>query len=108
MAGPDNRRPLRSRGSGWARGLAAALARAGGRPNTISAFSLAFAILGAALFLSTASTQGVLRGVILLIAALCTQLRLVCNLLDGMVALEHGKGSAAGPIWNELPRSASV
>ena len=38
-----------------------------------------------------------------MLAALAIQLRLLCNLLDGMVAVEHGKGSTAGPIWNELP-----
>src|SRR5437867_3725192 len=103
MSQLDNRRPLRSRGAGWARGLAAGLAKAGGRPNTISALSVAFAILGAALFFGAGPTQGVMRGVILLLAALCIQLRLVCNLLDGMVAVEHGKGSPSGPIWNELP-----
>ena len=59
--------------------------------------------LGAALFFGAGPTQGVMRGVILLLAALCIQLRLVCNLLDGMVAVEHGKGSPSGPIWNELP-----
>lgn len=39
----------------------------------------------------------------LLLAGACVQLRLLCNLLDGMVAVEHGRGSPAGPIWNELP-----
>jgi phosphatidylglycerophosphate synthase len=31
------------------------------------------------------------------------QLRLVCNLMDGMVAVEGGKASATGPIYNEVP-----
>jgi phosphatidylglycerophosphate synthase len=44
-----------------------------------------------------------LRAAALIGAALCIQLRLVCNLLDGLVAVEHGKGTPAGPIWNELP-----
>jgi phosphatidylglycerophosphate synthase len=39
----------------------------------------------------------------LLLAAVFTQLRLVCNLLDGMVAVEGGKGGPTGGIWNELP-----
>src|SRR5258706_7251033 len=100
---PDNRRPLKSRGAAWARSLAAGLARGGGSPDIISAFSLTFAILGATLFFIAGTAAGVMRGVLLLLAALCIQLRLVCNLLDGMVAVEHGKGSSAGPIWNELP-----
>jgi phosphatidylglycerophosphate synthase len=36
-------------------------------------------------------------------AAACIQLRLVANLLDGMVAIEGGKRSATGGIWNEAP-----
>jgi phosphatidylglycerophosphate synthase len=36
-------------------------------------------------------------------AAACIQFRLLCNLLDGMVAVEGGKGSVTGPIYNEAP-----
>jgi phosphatidylglycerophosphate synthase len=43
------------------------------------------------------------RAPLLVVAAACIQLRLLCNLLDGMVAVEYGRGSSAGPIWNELP-----
>jgi phosphatidylglycerophosphate synthase len=43
------------------------------------------------------------RGLVLLLAAVCIQARLLCNLLDGLVAIEHGRGGSAGPIWNELP-----
>jgi phosphatidylglycerophosphate synthase len=38
-----------------------------------------------------------------LAAAACIQLRLLCNLLDGMVAVEGGKGNAIGPLYNEVP-----
>ncbi|WP_341402240.1 CDP-alcohol phosphatidyltransferase family protein [Luteolibacter soli] len=31
------------------------------------------------------------------------QLRLLCNLMDGMVAIEGGKKSATGDLWNEIP-----
>ena len=40
---------------------------------------------------------------LLVAAAFCIQLRLLANMLDGMVAVEHGKGGPLGPIWNELP-----
>ena len=40
---------------------------------------------------------------LLLAAAAAIQLRLICNLLDGMVAVEHRLRSPAGAIWNELP-----
>ena len=65
--------------------------------------SVVFAILGGACFLRAAATQGWAHAIDLVLAGLCVQLRLVCNLLDGLVAVEHGKGSTAGPIWNELP-----
>jgi phosphatidylglycerophosphate synthase len=65
--------------------------------------SVAFAILGAACFVRSAATSGWAHAIDLVLAGLCLQLRLVCNLLDGLVAVEHGKGSTAGPIWNELP-----
>jgi len=36
-------------------------------------------------------------------AALCILLRLLANLMDGMVAIEGGMGSPAGEIYNDLP-----
>jgi len=38
-----------------------------------------------------------------LLCALAILLRLLCNLFDGMVAVEGGKGTASGPLYNELP-----
>ena len=103
MSATDNRRPLKSRGTGWARGLATALARMGVSPDLVSAFSLVFALAGAAAFLGSATAEGWQRPVLLIAAGTCVQLRLLCNLLDGMVAVEHGRGGPYGPIWNELP-----
>ncbi|MFN3667806.1 MAG: CDP-alcohol phosphatidyltransferase family protein [Brevundimonas sp.] len=99
----DNRRPLKSRGAGWARALAAGLARMGVRPDAISAFSVVFALAGAAAFWWSADAGGAARVGLLLGAGLCIQLRLLANLLDGMVAVEHGRGGPLGPVWNELP-----
>ena len=31
------------------------------------------------------------------------QLRLLCNMMDGMVAIEGGKKSVTGDLWNEIP-----
>ncbi|HEX3810820.1 MAG TPA: CDP-alcohol phosphatidyltransferase family protein [Rhizomicrobium sp.] len=99
----ENRRPLKSRSSGWARVLATTLARLGVSPDFLSALSVVFALGGAACFVLSATPDDVRRAALLIGAAVCIQLRLLCNLLDGMVAVEHGKGSSAGPIWNELP-----
>lgn len=92
-----HRRPLKSRGTGWARALAAALARSPVTPDQISAASVLFAAAGAALLLCWPTPAG------LVLVAACVQMRLLCNLLDGMVAVEGGKGSATGALWNELP-----
>jgi phosphatidylglycerophosphate synthase len=104
VAEPENRRPIKARGAGWARWLARRLADANASPDLISAASVAIASLGAALLLLASLTaSAALRAPLLIGAAGCIQLRLLCNLLDGMVAVEHGRGSPAGPIWNELP-----
>jgi phosphatidylglycerophosphate synthase len=99
----ENRRPLKSRGTAWARGLAAYLAQFGATPDLISAASVGFAVIGGGLFLMAGLSTPQTRAVLLIGAAVCIQLRLLCNLLDGMVAVEHGRGGPAGPIWNELP-----
>lgn len=43
------------------------------------------------------------RIALLLAAALFCQFRLLCNLFDGMVAIEGGKQAPDGPFWNEFP-----
>lgn len=101
---PENRRPLKTRSRAWAGALAAWLGKARISPDIISLFSVVFALLGGALLMvSGVEENTVLRGALLVVVALCIQLRLLANMLDGMVAVEHGLGSTAGPIWNELP-----
>lgn len=101
---PENRRPLKTRSKAWAAALAAELGKQRVSPDVISMVSVAFAVLGAALLLSAGiEDQPVLRGLMLIMAAVMVQLRLLANMLDGMVAVEHGLSSSAGPIWNELP-----
>jgi phosphatidylglycerophosphate synthase len=100
---PANRRPLKTRDAGWVKRLATFLAKGQGTPNQISFLSVAFAVLGASsLGLSGLVSSGP-RVALLITGAFCIQLRLLCNLLDGMVAVEHGKGKPTGAIWNELP-----
>jgi phosphatidylglycerophosphate synthase len=93
----SNRRPIAARGSAWAQRIAAALARSSITPNQISVASVLFAGMGAALLVWWPTMPG------LLLCAVCVQLRLICNLLDGMVAMEGGKASAVGKIYNEFP-----
>lgn len=100
----ENRRPLKTRSKAWAGALAGSLGRARISPDIISLFSIVFAVLGAGLLLLAGlEDRAGLRAGFLIGAAVCVQLRLLANMLDGMVAVEHGLGSSAGPIWNELP-----
>jgi len=93
----SNRRPIAARGSAWAQRFAAVLARSAITPNQISVASIVFAAFGAALLTQWPTAAGLFS------CALCIQLRLICNLLDGMVAMEGGKASAVGKIYNEFP-----
>lgn len=101
--GPSDRRPLASRDTGWARGLSRWLAGTSVTPNQISMGSMGAAFCAGAAFWLAGSADGVLRAVLLLAAAGFCQARLICNLLDGMVAVECGKSAPDGPFWNEFP-----
>lgn len=103
MTEPANRRPIKARGAPWAKALAAWLAKARVVPDLISAASTAFAALGAAFLVISGVLPPGARWIALLGAAGCIQLRLLCNLLDGMVAVEYDRRSPTGAIWNELP-----
>jgi phosphatidylglycerophosphate synthase len=52
---------------------------------------------------TTSATEGWQLRLCFLAAATCIQLRLIANLLDGMVAVEGGKGGPTGDLWNEAP-----
>ena len=95
------RRPLKSRQSSAARGAASWLAGRGVRPNLISLASMAFAVLAGAALAVVPSAGG--EAALLAAAALCIELRLVCNLLDGLVAVEGGLGGPTGELFNDVP-----
>jgi len=97
------RRPLKSRDTAMAARVARWLSDRAISPNAISQISVAFAGLAGLAFWGSGSADGVLRWVLLALAAAGCQLRLACNLLDGMVAVEGGKGGPDGPFWNEVP-----
>jgi phosphatidylglycerophosphate synthase len=97
------RRPLKSRQSWWATSLAASLARRRVRPNTISLAGVAFAAIGGGCLALTGLDGSMPRPILLLAAAAMIQLRLVCNLLDGMVAIEGGLKTKSGELYNDVP-----
>jgi len=92
-----NRRPIQARSSSWARQAATWLARANVSPNQVSAASVVFASLGAAALVTWPDPVG------LVVCVLGAQARLVCNLLDGMIAIEGARQSPLGQLYNEFP-----
>lgn len=97
MSIPEARRPLASRSTRWAAFLASAAVRAGLTADFISILSLLFAAAGAAGLLWLDRPWN------LAACAVGVQLRLLCNLLDGMVAIEGGRKSKVGVLYNEVP-----
>lgn len=97
------RREIPQRTAGWARRSADALAAAGLTPNAISVLSLAFALAAAVALVLAGVADGTARAGLLVAAALAMPLRLLCNMLDGMLAVEHGLRTPAGDLFNELP-----
>lgn len=87
--------------------MAVGLARAGVAPNAISAAGLAGGLIAGGLLAGTSWVGGWAVGAFFLGAGLMIQGRLLCNLLDGMVAIEGGRRSRLGPIWNEVPDRVS-
>lgn len=103
MAASGDRRPIASRDTPWAKAFAARLAASGVTPNQVSQASMAAAALAGGAFWLAGETGGFGRAALLVLAALGCQLRLLCNLFDGMIALEGGKAGPDGPFWNEFP-----
>jgi phosphatidylglycerophosphate synthase len=103
---PDNRRPIASRDTGWAKKAALVLAKNNVSPNTISIFSILFSLLALAAFYLDYKTKSN-HVLYMLLAIAGIQGRLIMNLLDGMVAVEHGKKSAVGGLYNEVPDRVS-
>ena len=104
---PTGRRPLKTRDWPFFKNLAATLARAGATPNGISFASIVCGCCAGAALAATAHFDGWLVRACWLGAAIFIQLRLVANLLDGMVAVEGRKGGPTGDLWNEAPDRVS-
>lgn len=91
------RRHVSSRSSGLIQGLASWLSRTRITANQISAFSvIASLAVPVGLFCLTGWPA-------VIVALLGIQLRLLANVVDGLVAVEGGKASAVGALYNEFP-----
>ena len=71
------------------------------RPNTVSLLSIVCAGVGGGAVLLAIRAESAWPFWIL--AAAGIQLRLFCNLMDGMLAVEGGLKSAVGDLYNEIP-----
>lgn len=98
-----DRREIPQRSARWATRAADALAAAGLTPNGISILSVAIALGAAAAFLGAGLADAALRPWLLVAAAILMPLRLLCNMLDGMLAVEHGLSTPEGDLFNEVP-----
>lgn len=99
-----SRRPIQARDTRWAASTARWLSRVGFRPNPISLLSILFGALAGASFAAVGIVETVeLKCGCLVLAAVGIQLRLLCNLFDGMVAVEGGFRTKSGELFNELP-----
>jgi phosphatidylglycerophosphate synthase len=97
------RRPLKTRGRAWAKALARWLTMRAVAPNTISIASLIPAASAGACFLLLPHATRPVQVLLLLLAAGLIQLRLLANMLDGLVAVEGGRKTPTGDLYNEIP-----
>ncbi len=98
-----SRRPVPARGSRFTVWLASVLYRRGVTPNAVSASSVAFAVLGGAALVLHHSADPLVGVVLLAAAVVCIGLRSLANLIDGMIAVEGGRATPSGAIYNEFP-----
>lgn len=103
----SHRRPLKVRQKQWIGRVARWLSQQNITPNQISLASVLFALCGAGAFLASGVLEGGWRWLLLLLAAVMIQGRLLCNLFDGMVAVEGGKSTPAGELFNDVPDRVS-
>ncbi len=99
-----NRRPIAARNLAAVQAVSAWLTRRGASANAISLASLAF---GAGSGIALAATAALDSRGLWLAGAVLVQLRLVANMLDGMVAERLGAPSVLGELYNELPDRVS-
>lgn len=99
------RRPIASREHALSKRLASWLVHWGWTPNAISVVGMLAGILAGVAFAFTPFPEG--ERLCFFAAALLMQLRLLCNMFDGMVAVQTGKASPVGELYNEVPDRVS-
>jgi phosphatidylglycerophosphate synthase len=100
---PTDRRPIASRERKIWQKLAIALAARKVSANLISVLGAVVGLAAGLALVATASSTAWEQRLLWLAAAAGIQLRLLANMLDGMVALASGRASPLGELYNELP-----
>lgn len=106
MSEDPKRRPIASRRWRISQRLAAWLAARRATPNAISLAGMLCGLCAGGCF---ATTSWMPKSAIWfwLLGVVCVQLRLVANMLDGMVAILTDKSSPVGELYNEVPDRVS-
>jgi len=100
----EKRRPLKSRSNRFIKKFAKFLSTKNIRPNQVSLLSIVFALVGAiALAIWNMPPAKSLKITLLVLAIIGVQGRLLCNLFDGMIAIEGGKTTPDGELYNDVP-----
>lgn len=89
---------MKSRGTRWAGAATRLLLKTPITANQVSVLGVLISLLGAWAYVAAPNQPW-----LYLAGALAVQLRLLCNMLDGLVAVEGGRTSAYGPLYNEVP-----
>lgn len=100
------RRTIKTRDTKWAKELATYVAtKTDITPNDISLYSVYCGLVAFIAYIGYVCPQipEQFYPLLAIIAVIGIQLRLLCNLIDGMVAVEGGKKSVVGDIYNEFP-----
>lgn len=87
--------------------LASFLVKLGLKPNHVSIASSAFGLIGGFLFYKSFGADFGWRILFLVSATICIQCRLICNLIDGLMAVECGLKTASGELFNDVPDRVS-
>lgn len=92
------RREVQTRNKNWSKKIASTLAGNNVSPNIISLSSIVFALVCIILL-----NKYRISWIIEVAAIACILGRLLCNVLDGMVAVEYNRASKVGELYNDLP-----
>lgn len=104
---PMERRPIQSRNTRWAASATQFLVNRNLSPDAISLLGMVAAMAAGMAFYSTSFTENAIQRVLWFCGGALCQMRLLCNLFDGMVAVQRNIASRKGEIFNEVPDRVS-